>query len=80
MFTLFVSTYSNITNPYSDLNGDRALNLNRASSSCRYDASSLEEAIQLFYSSETYNDFCKNHHVRIYTYLWLEDGTVKRVD
>lgn len=80
MFELFVSTYSNITNPFSDLAGDRALDLNRASSTCRVDAPSLEEAIKQFYLSDNYKAFRETHTGRLYTYLWLDAISVKRVD
>ena len=79
-FTLFASTYSSITNPYSDLIGDRALDLDGTSSTCEFDVSSLDKAIQLFHSSETYFDFCEKHLGRVYTYLCLEDGRVENVD
>ena len=80
MFELFVSTYSNITNPFSDLTGDQALGLNRASSTCKIDAPSLEEAIKLFYLSDTYKAFREKHTGRLYTYLWLDAVNVKHVD
>lgn len=80
MFELFVSTYSNITNPFSDLAGDRALDLKRASSTCKIDASSLDEAINQFYLSDTYSAFREEHAGRLYTYLWVDVISVKRVD
>ncbi len=80
MFELFVSTYSNITNPFSDLAGDRALDLKRASSTCKIDASSLDEAIKQFYLSDTYRAFRKEYTGRLYTYLWVDAISVKRVD
>ena len=80
MFELFVSTYSNITNPFSDLTGDQALGLNRASSTCKIDAPSLEEAIKQFYLSDTYRAFREERAGRLYTYLWVDAISVKRVD
>ncbi|MBR0040818.1 MAG: hypothetical protein IJP64_05510 [Oscillospiraceae bacterium] len=80
MFELFVSTYPNITNPFSDLAGDRALDLYGASSTCIVDASSLEEAIDQFCLSETFKTFREKHTGRVYIYIWLDATSVKRVD
>ena len=80
MFTLFVSTYSNITNLFSDLTGDIALELNRISKACKYYVSSLDEAIKQFRLSDTYKMFREEHIGRLYIYLLNKDATVERVD
>ena len=80
MFTLFVSTYPNITNLYSDLLGDIALNLNRTSATCKFHTPSLDEAIKQFHLSETYKAFREEHTGRLYTYLLLEGARVECVD
>lgn len=80
MFTLFVSTYSNITNLFSDLTGDIALELNRTSKACKYDVSSLDEAIKQFRLSDTYKVFREEHMGRLYIFLVNKDATVERVD
>ena len=57
-----------------------ALDLKRASSTCKIDASSLDEAIKQFYLSDNYKAFRETHTGRLYTYLWLDAISVKRVD
>ena len=80
MFILFASTYSNITNPLTDLVGDIALELNQTTKACKYDTTTLEEAVNQFCLSEIYKTFCEKVTGRVYVYRVFEDASVMRVN
>lgn len=80
VFTLFASTYPNISDVFADLTGDIALNRNGTSDTCIYTTSSLREAVHGFKASRTYYDFRDSHYSSTYIYLLLDNGKAKIID
>ena len=79
-YVLFASTYTNITNVFTDLVSDSALNNNGVSQSREYFTSSLCEAVQEFQKSDIYTIFKANHRSQIFLYLLLENGCVQKIE
>lgn len=79
-YVLFASTYANITNVFTDLVSDSALNNNGVSQYREYFTFSLREAVQEFRESDTYILFKDTHRSRTFIYLLLENGYVQRIE
>ena len=81
MIHLFASIYSKLTNPFSDLVADYALDIHGCSRTASYETNDSVAATALFQESREYYAFCERFSGRdVYTYLINSDGTVCRAD
>ena len=81
MIRVFASVYGSLRNLFTDLDGDKALNINGCSDVKNYESTDLPSAVAHFQDSEEFYSFCERFIDKtVYTYNMNDDGTVCRID